>query len=56
MPDRDQPAAMTVNQAAEAIQKTSPDESAAIETDAAEAREQNQMFSAPGNRAAEQTE
>ncbi|WP_301171072.1 hypothetical protein [Brevibacillus nitrificans] len=45
--EHDAAAAMTVNQAAEAIQKTSPDESAAIE------REQNQMFSAPGERAVE---
>lgn len=50
MANRDEhetPAAMTVNQASQAIQNTSPDESAARE------REQNQMFSAPGERAAE---
>lgn len=41
--ERETPAAMTINQASEAIQSTSPDESAAIE------REQNQMFSAPGS-------
>jgi len=45
--DRNTPAAMTANKAAEAIQKTSPDSSSAI------AREQNQMFSPPGVRASE---
>ncbi|WP_167568982.1 hypothetical protein [Brevibacillus migulae] len=43
--ERKTPAAMTVNQAAEAVQKTSPESSSAI------AREQNQMFSPPGERA-----
>lgn len=43
--DRETPAAMTVGQAAEAVQETSPEESAAIE------REQNQMFSSPGQEA-----
>jgi hypothetical protein len=45
--ERETPAAMTANQASEAIQNSTPNESAAIE------REQNQMFSAPGERAAE---
>gem|GEM_PF-6637471 len=39
--DRNTPAAMTSNKAAEAIQKTSTDSSSAI------AREQNQMYSPP---------
>jgi len=45
---QERPAAMTVNGAAEAVQRTSPNESAAME------REQNQMFPEPGNRAVEQ--
>lgn len=48
MTDRDTTrVAMTANQTSEAIQNSYVDESAAIE------REQNQMFSAPSERAAE---
>lgn len=51
MADRETPAALTVNQAARAIQRTSVDEFAT--ENMAEERQQNQQFSAPGECASE---
>ncbi|UFJ41812.1 hypothetical protein LOK74_04725 [Brevibacillus humidisoli] len=57
MADRRERSGYTARQAVKAIQQTSPDSSANLDStafaseNAAEAREQNQMFPAPGKRA-----
>lgn len=59
MADRDERSGLTARQAAKAIQNTSPNSSANIAStefaaeNLAEAREQNLMFAAPGERSAQ---